>query len=166
MNGYVLWIVIGVLVGAAIIFLVIASYFDRKKAKKTKIEKTILEQKIESSRKKIIIFLNILIDQNNELLKKFQPSIGKLKMGDIKDKAKLILKKYKHTEEFKLAQKDSENNTDLFQIYNSFEINSSNTWFKKISDELEKVKNEFKKIDNEFVSLYKKNLSKLMKEVY
>lgn len=160
-----LWIIIGSLVGVVAIFLVVMSLKDRKKMKVEKEEKKRVEKIRNDSRFNLIVFLNVLIQENEKLLGKFVPSVGQLKMGDIRAKAKKALKDFRSTEEFKHAE-ESENNKKLIEVYNKFESANSNTWAKALNVEVKDLEKAQSELDTNFVKEYKSEVLKLIKESY
>lgn len=160
-----LWIIIGSLVGVVAIFLVVMSLKDRKKMKVKKQEEQRVEKIRNDSRFNLIVFLNVLISENEKLLSKFVPSVGKLKMGDIRAKAKKALKNFKDSEEYKHAE-ESESNKKLIGVYNKFESANSNTWAKALKTEVKDLEKAQSELDANFVKEYKKEALKLVKESY
>ena len=108
MGGITLWIILGVLVGAVIIFLVVASILDRRKQKKLQAELEVHNEAVQKSSGEVAIFINELVERNNKLLEEFVPSVGELKMSDIRSKAREALKDLKHSEEFSLISNEPE----------------------------------------------------------
>ena len=106
-------------------FLIIMSIRDRKKMKKEKIISDEIEKIRSVSRENVIVYLKFVFEENEKMLNNFIPSVGKLKMGDIRNMAKLSLKNFKKTDEYKYA-KDSDKNTELISIFNAFLNKNSN----------------------------------------
>ena len=158
-----IWIIIGSLVGLVAIFLVVMSIKDRKKAKKEQIEVKELEKQKEESRENVLIYLNEVILDNEKLLKSFIPSVGKIKMGDIKTKARKQLSFYKKENAYKLAM-ESEKNLKIIEVFESFIKENSNIWSKKFKKEIDDIETEIKNMDKSFVDKYKKTCHEIMKK--
>lgn len=165
MGGVTIWIIIGTLVGAVAIFLIVMSIKDRKKAKKLKAEEAEIKKKSEEGGIHTILLLLEVNNQNNKLLAKFVPSVGKIKMGDIRAKAKKVLLDFKSTETYKLAN-DLEENEKIMKIFNKFEKENSNSWTKKLASEIKFLQEESKKIKKEFKNEHLEEINLLVKEEY
>ena len=150
-----LWIIIGSLVAVVAIFLVVMSIRDRKKLKVEKKQIEAKEKAINDSRENVIFYMNVVIEQNDKLLKEFIPSVGKLKMSDIRDRAKKALKEFKFEEEYKLAA-DGEKNAKMLEVYSLLEKTNSNTWSKNLEKEVSDIKKEVSEMDKDFLNSYKK----------
>lgn len=161
----VMWIVIGVLVGVVIIFLVVASVFDKKKAKKAKVANQKLEEQKAEAGEKVTLFLDEVVARNNKLLINFKPSVGNLKMGEIKSKARKALMEFKRTQEFKYA-KASEKNTKLIKLYEDMHKDNSNVWMKHFAKELKALNNDASKISKDIKAKYAKQIDKYLEGVY
>lgn len=127
MGGITMWIILGSLVGVVAIFLVVASILDRKKAKKAKAARAELKKATDGARGNVAASVNKVIDENSKLLKDFVPSVGKVKMSEIRDKARKALDEIEKSKEFKLA-KDSDENKDLITNFGKLKEANSNTW--------------------------------------
>ena len=166
MGGTTLWIILGVLVGVVAIFLVVAAIKDRKKVKHIKKLKAEAGKKAAESKGEIAIYINLVSEANEKLLKNFVPSVGKLKMKDIKDKAKNALNKLKHTDEYRYAI-ESDQKDDIQKHFEELVHTNSNTWskncvealtfFKKLEESLE---------DKEKYQVYKKTAKESVTGVY
>lgn len=160
-----LWIIIGALVAVVALFLIVMSIKDRKKAKIVQIEKKEQDTAREGARKNVILFLNLLMDQNDKLLKDFVPSVGKLKMGDIRSKAKKAIVAFKKTREYKFAE-ESETNGELIKLVGDLEHTNSNTWNTKFKAEIKELNDAKTKLNKEFVADYKGTAQALIKDAY
>lgn len=160
-----MWIILGSLIGIVIIFLVVASMLDRKKAKRVKLEKAKLAKEIADAGGNIAIWVNITNDQNAKLLREFVPSIGELKMSDIRDRAKTSMDAIAHRKEFKLAQQAPENEKVMFHFKELREQNS-NTWETKGKESLEFFKNLESKLDVEQYKHFKEFSLKAVSAIY
>ena len=160
----VIWIIVGSLVAIVAVFLVVMSIRDRKKMKIEKVKADEIEKLREEARENVVLYLKLVIDENEKLLKNFIPSVGKLKMGDIRAKAKKALINFKNQEEFKFA-KDSEANSKLIETYKKFEKENSNVWLKHLEKNIKELNEEYIKIDKNFIKRYKP-VAKIVKEAY
>ena len=154
-----LWIIIGILVGVVTLFLIVMSIKDRKKEKLRKIELIELEKKQKQARGNVIVFLDELIIQNNKMLDNFQPSIGKIKMKNIKNISRTNLLKYKKTEEYKLASA-IKTNEKIIKYFKLFLDEYSNNWNKKLKKEINYIQKEVVFLDKEFQKVYRKEIKK------
>jgi hypothetical protein len=108
----------GVLVFLIMTFLVVMAIKDKINAKKKKIEFENFKFKQKESIKNVLIFIEEIYLYNENLLKNFKPSIGKMKMGDIKNQIKNIINNYQETKDYVLAEKRKENNKIINIIKN------------------------------------------------
>lgn len=165
MNGMIMWIVLGVLIGLVVLFLVVTSVLDRKKTKKINAAKAILKAEADSAEGKILIFANKIFEKNQKLLDEFIPSIGKIKMIDVRNKAKDALKILKSSKNFKiLIQNEGDEKT--INAINSLNGKNANTWAKDPAVIF--IKEALKNIDqtkDEYVT-FEKEVEELLKEVY
>lgn len=143
-----MWIILGSLVGIVIIFLVVASMLDRKKAKRVKLEKARLAKEIADAGGNIAIWVNLTNEQNSKLLKEFVPSIGELKMSDIREKGKASLDAIAKRKEFKLAQQAPEN-AKVMTFFEELRNQNSNTWDTKGKDAIAFFKKLESSLDQE-----------------
>ena len=143
MQGITLYIILGILIAAVITFLIVTSIFDRKKRKKLKIEKDIEDKEKSNAKKEFVAILIFILKKNQELLNDFQPSIGKLKMSDIKNKARdtiTILERSKIYNFVKMLE-----DKEIIDIFVKLKTNNSNIWKKKLTNEIEILNNIAKK---------------------
>lgn len=135
MGGLVMWIVLGSLVGVVAIFLVVASVLDRKKMKKFKAEKAVLTKNQQAARANVAIWVNIVAKENQAMLDKFVPSVGSVKMSEIRTKAKKSLELLEKRKEFKLAAEPKENK-ELIEKFKELKETNSNIWSTKLAKTL------------------------------
>lgn len=163
----VIWIVIGSLVGLIAVFLIVFSIKDRKKAKLIKEQKEEIEQKKNESSKNIVVFINELIKRNDKMLKNFVPSIGKVKMNDIRTSARKAISIFKEKQEYKMAREsETEESIEILEILNKFNEENSNIWDKKLEAEIKLLNKKQKEYEKEFVDSYKKVVKKIINEAY
>ena len=160
-----LWIIIGALVGAVAIFLVVMTIRDKKKVKIQKAEEEKLNIEKQAAGKYLIIFLIELIKKNEKTLKDFVPSVGKLKMGDIRDKAKASISSLKKGKNYRLAS-DSEANERIIELIDLFQKENSNNWNKTFTKEIAQLNKDIAKIDKEEIKELKSEIVELLKENY
>lgn len=167
MGGVTLWIILGALVGIVAIFLIVASIKDRKKVKHVKeLEKQALLA-AKASVGSVAIYINLVAQANRKLLKHFVPSVGKLKMSDIKAKAKEALKELEKSDAYTLALK-SESKDKIKKGFEELKHSNSNTWDKNASQTLKyfiEVEESLTE-DKEKYNQYKKEVKVELKRVY
>lgn len=166
MGGTTLWIILGVLVGIVALFLIVASIKDRKKVKHIKQLKADATKKADESKGEVAIYINLLSNENAKLLKRFVPSVGKLKMKDIRDKAKDALNKLKHTDEYRYAI-ESDQKDDIQKHINELVHTNSNTWDKNCGESLDFFKKLEESLeDKDKYQEYKKEAKETLAGVY
>lgn len=166
MQGTTLWIVLGALVTVVIIFLIVASVLDRKKAKKIKAEKARIEKAAESSVAKVAIWINLTIEKNRSAIKNFVPSVGKIKMKDIKEKAIKSLKLLVKSEEYNLAC-HSQEEPKVAEMTNALLKTNSTVWETTAKESVEFFKRIEKETElKETHKLFKKEAQAKIKEIY
>lgn len=143
MGGITMWIILGSLVGVVAIFLVVASILDRKKVKKVRAEKAEVTKLQQSARTNVAIWVNLVAKANSNLMKDFVPSVGSVKMSDIREKARKSLELLERKKEFKLASEAKEN-ADLMKHYQELKDTNSNIWDTKLEATLKFFINEEK----------------------
>lgn len=165
MNGMIMWIVLGVLIGLVVLFLVVTSILDRKKTKKINAAKAILKAEADSAEDKVLIFANKIITENQKLLDEFVPSIGKLKMIDVRNKAKEALKIIKSSKNFKILVQN-EGDEKIINAINSLNSKNANTWAKEPAVIF--IKESLKKVDltKEEYTTFAQEVKESLKEVY
>ena len=132
MQGITLYIILGILVGAIIIFLFVSSLLDRKKRKKLYQKELVKKNDEKAANMRVAIILKFIIDQNEALLKKFVPSVGKIKMSDIRIKARNSLQILEHSEPYSHL-KVSE--SIIVEIFEKLKTHNANIWNKKLDHE-------------------------------
>ena len=157
-----MWIIMGVLVSLIAIFLIVMAIKDKMQLKKQKEETKKLEAKQKESIKNVLVFLEEIYLYNEQLLKDFQPSIGKIKMGDIKIKIKIILTKFSVSNIFTHAKK-LEENAKIVAILEKMKKQTPTTWNKKLQNEMLLIKKEIKKLDAKFVKAQRVEFKKIVK---
>lgn len=142
MGGITMWIILGALVGVVAIFLVVASVLDKKKQKKRKAELKIMEKAKEEAAERTMVFLMLAIEKNKEALKSFVPSVGKVKMGDIRKQSKAALSKFMKTNTYTFI-KTGDTNKKIFDIFKLFNTTNSNIWESKLDKEIKYMKKKY-----------------------
>lgn len=160
-----LWIIIGSLVGVVAIFLVVMSIKDRKKTKLREAELKEVNQKKSVANAQTIVFLNELINKNEKILKDFVPSVGKYKMGDIREKAKKALNDFQKGTIYKFAS-DLEDNKKTMEIFDQFKTTNSNTWSKKLANEIKELEEVQKEMQKDFIKEAKEETKEYFEGVY
>lgn len=140
-----MWIILGALVGVVAIFLVVASILDKKKQKKRKEEIKIMEKAKEEAAERTMVFLMLAMEKNREALENFVPSVGKVKMGEIRKQSKDALAKFMKTNTYTFL-KSAEANTKTFEIFKKFNTTNSNIWETKLADEIKVLKKKYPSI--------------------
>ena len=160
-----MWIVIGVLLAVVVTFLVVASILDKKKTKKYKAEKEEKDKAMLLAGSEMELFISALIKENEKLLKNFTPSVGKLKMGDIRKKAKDAIKEFKESREYSYAS-NSEDNEFILKLTDELYKTNSNTWNKNFAKEIKKLELKVKEIDSRIKDDYKNKLNDHISRFY
>lgn len=158
----IMWIIIAILVFLIVIFLIVMAIKDKMQAKKQKEEAKKLEEKQKESIKNVLVFIEEIYLYNKQLLKDFEPSIGKIKMSDIKNKMKKILSKFSDSKIFSLAKKLKENKK-IINIFEKMKKETPTTWNRKLSSEMLLIKKEIKKLDGKFIKKQRVEFKKLVK---
>lgn len=164
MQGYVMWIVLGSLIGLVALFIVVTTILDRKKRKKLKIIEQQTKAETEEAKLEILYFASEIINGNEKLLKNFVPSVGKLKMSDIRNCAKEAIKKLMASKEFKLVV-DEDDSIRLIEAINKLKTENSNVWSKLpqvkwISEEALKL------ADTQLTDEYRNIVKEELKDIY
>lgn len=167
MGGVTLWIILGVLIGVVAIFLVVASIKDRKKVKKVRALEKQADLAAKASVGSVAIYINVVAEENRKLLKHFIPSVGKVKMSDIRDKAKEALKELEQSDAYTLALK-SESKDGIKKGFEELKRSNSNTWDKKSAETLKYFKDIEMSLteDKDKYDEYKKEVKEELKKVY
>lgn len=164
MSGYVMWAVLGSLIGLVAIFLVVTTILDRKKRKKIKDLQKQNQAEIDEAKFEILYFVSEVMKSNSKLMKNFVPSVGKIKMSDIRTKGKDAIKKIMDSKEYKLIEDEA----DVKELIGTIEIlkaTNSNIWDK--SPQAIWVNEEIKKLENSTLTQeYKDIVTETLKEIY
>lgn len=123
----IMWIILGSLIGIVAIFLIVTGVMDKKRSKKLKIQKQLEENLRKDSTDLIALWIMIVVEENQRLLNEFIPSIGLIKMQNIKQTAKSALQLLTKEQAYKLIQK-SNNYDETKKFFNELLENSSNNW--------------------------------------
>lgn len=170
MKQYTMWIVLGALILVVIGFLIFSSIWDRKKAKKAKIHEAKIKKNAHLNISKVAIWITTVVQEVDNQLKLFVPSIGKHKMSDINNIAKKEIIKIKESKEFKTIIVDKElyktfleNINNLIKckanLWKKNQIKTINFWKNQIGTSLttDEIKEEHIKFEKEI----KKKVAKL-----
>lgn len=116
----------GSLIGLVALFVVVTTILDRKKRKKIKAQETLNLAEIEEAKLEILYYVEQIVLSNEKLLKNFVPSVGKIKMSDIRNKAKEAIKKMTDSKEYKLIEYEEESK-ELLKVISALKSANSNT---------------------------------------
>lgn len=164
MGGIVMWIVLGSLIGLVALFVVVTTILDRKKRKKIKAQETLNLAEIEEAKLEILYYVEQIVLSNEKLLKNFVPSVGKIKMSDIRSKAKEAIKKMMDSREYKLIEYEEESK-ELLKVISALKSANSNTWSKM--PETKWVDEEAKKLaESNLTDEYRNIVAEALKETY
>lgn len=164
MGGIVMWIVLGSLIGLVALFVVVTTILDRKKRKKIKAQETLNLAEIEEAKLEILYYVEQIVLSNEKLLKNFVPSVGKIKMSDIRNKAKEAIKKMVDSKEYKLIEYEEESK-ELLKVISALKSANSNTWSKM--PETKWVNEEAKKLaESNLTDEYRNIVAEALKETY
>lgn len=164
MGGIVMWIVLGSLIGLVALFVVVTTILDRKKRKKIKAQETLNLAEIEEAKLEILYYIEQIVLSNEKLLKNFVPSVGKIKMSDIRNKAKEAIKKMTDSKEYKLIEYEEESK-ELLKVISALKSANSNTWSKM--PETKWVDEEAKKLaESNLTDEYRNIVAEALKETY
>lgn len=164
MGGIVMWIVLGSLIGLVALFVVVTTILDRKKRKKIKAQETLNLAEIEEAKLEILYYVEQIVLSNEKLLKNFVPSVGKIKMSDIRNKAKEAIKKMMDSREYKLIEYEEESK-ELLKVISALKSANSNTWSKM--PETKWVDEEAKKLaESNLTDEYRNIVAEALKETY
>ncbi len=149
--GWVMWLVMGLLVGVMIFFLGFSYFRDKKKNKIVIYKKIELKNITAKTSKEISLRINTIVEVNQEKIDQFVPSIGILTMKEINTIAKEMLKDIYKSNLFKkiyLADDYDPEFADNLKILIDIK---SNHWKKKCVEELKyflSLEDDLKKDDN------------------
>lgn len=175
MDGWVMWLVMGLLVSVMIFFLAISYFRDKKKNKVVIYKKIELKNITEKTSKEISLRINTIVEINNKHLIEFVPSIGKLKMMEINTISRDLLKEIYNSNIFKKIFLDPTYDQEFSINLKKLIDIKSNHWNKKCESELkyflnlendlktddkyEQLKNDIlKKVSDKFGNLNGENL--------
>lgn len=114
------------MIGLVALFVVVTTILDRKKRKKIKAQETLNLAEIEEAKLEILYYVEQIVLSNEKLLKNFVPSVGKIKMSDIRNKAKEAIKKMVDSKEYKLIEYEEESK-ELLKVISALKSANSNT---------------------------------------
>ncbi|WP_128008856.1 hypothetical protein [Mycoplasma sp. ATU-Cv-508] len=129
------WIVLGSLLGTVVVFLLISALKDKRKNYVVKKETEKHEALKEHARQLVGIWVEIVDWHNQKLLDQFVPSIGKIRMSEIRHRARTALELLTEKQEFQIMS-ESEANQDMVQAFEKLRRSNSNNWTKNNRDEL------------------------------
>ncbi|MDK2819740.1 MAG: hypothetical protein KFW07_02790 [Mycoplasmataceae bacterium] len=136
MDGWVMWLVMGLLVGVMILFLAISYFRDKKKNKVVIYKKIELKNITEKTSKEISLRINTIVEINNQHIDEFVPSIGKLKMIEINTISRSLLKEIYNSNIFKKIFLDPTYDQEFSINLKKLIDIKSNHWNKKCEQEL------------------------------
>ncbi len=134
----IMWIILGSLIAVVAIFLIFTGLMDRKKTKKIRAKNRELELLRQDAGDLIAIWVNIVIESNNQLLKQFVPSVGHFKMKHLCASAKkslILLTKQQPYELIKDSKGEKERN--ICQKFDELLNDNSNNWSKNHAQTVE-----------------------------
>ncbi|MGL5205685.1 MAG: MHJ_0274 family protein [Metamycoplasmataceae bacterium] len=149
-TGWVMWLVMGLLVGVMIFFLGFSYYRDKKKNKIIIYKKIELKNITEKTSKEISLRINTIVEVNQEKIENFVPSIGELTMKEINTISKDLLKDIYKSNLFKKIYLAEDYDPEFADNLKSLIDQKSNHWNKKCVKELEyfmNLENELKDIE-------------------
>lgn len=164
MDGYVMWIVLGALIGLVALFIIVTTILDRRKRKKLKEIEKQTQAETEEAKLEIMYFASEIIKGNEKLLKDFVPSVGKLKMSDIRNCAKEAIKKLIISKEYRLIE-DEEDSIRLVAAINKLKSENSNIWSKLA--EVKWINEEAAKLpETQLTDEYRNIVKEELKDIY
>ncbi|MGL5732824.1 MAG: MHJ_0274 family protein, partial [Metamycoplasmataceae bacterium] len=149
-TSWVMWLIMGLLVGVMIFFLGFSYYRDKKKNKIIIYKKIELKNITEKTSKEISLRINTIVEVNNEKVENFVPSIGELTMKEINTISKDMLKDIYKSNLFKKIYLAEDYDPEFADNLKSLIDQKSNHWNKKCTKELEyflNLENELKNTD-------------------
>lgn len=161
----VMWIILGTLIGVVAIFLIITSVLDKKKEKQFKARKAEESKEREASVGNVAIWINEISKRNEELLATFVPSIGEIKMKDVKSRAKASLSELIDSKAFAMAIA-SEKGNEIADAIKTLDKTNANSWSKTCRKELDLFIKTESKLDLENYSVFKEKTVKVVGEHY
>lgn len=164
-NGLVLWIILGALIVVVFAFLVFTSVMDKKKEKKFKAQKAEEEKEKIASRGNIAIWINEIKKHNDALLGNFVPSVGKLKMGEIRTKARECVSELMASRAYAMT-KDTDANIDVVDAIKKIFETNSNIWGTNCTDEFKMFIEIESELEKEKYAEFKEATVAKVKETY
>ena len=149
--GWVMWLVMGLLVGVMIFFLGFSYFRDKKKNKIVIYKKIELKNITAKTSKDISLRINTIVEINQEKIDQFVPSIGILTMKEINTIAKEMLKDIYKSNLFKKIYLADDYDPEFADRLKTLIDVKSNHWSKKCVEELKYfllLENELKTDDN------------------
>lgn len=134
--GWVMWLVMGLLVGVMIFFLGFSYFRDKKKNKIVIYKKIELKNITEKTSKEISLRINTIVEVNQEKINNFVPSIGILTMKEINTIAKDMLKDIYKSNLFKKIYLAPDYDPEFADNLKKLIDQKSNHWSKKCASEL------------------------------
>ncbi|MGL5617643.1 MAG: MHJ_0274 family protein [Metamycoplasmataceae bacterium] len=147
-TGWVMWLVMGLLVGVMIFFLGFSYYRDKKKNKIMIYKKIELKNITEKTSKEISLRINTIVEVNHEKIENFVPSIGELTMKEINTISKDMLKDIYKSNLFKKIYLAEDYDPEFADNLKNLINQKSNHWSKKCVRELEYFLNLEKELEN------------------
>lgn len=136
MDGWVMWLVMGLLVGVMIMFLAFSFFRDKKKNKVVIYKKIELKNITEKTSKDISLRINTIVEINNEKVLNFIPSIGILTMMEINTISKNMLKEIYKSNLFKKIYLADDCDPEFADSLKKLIDTKSNHWNKKCDKEI------------------------------
>lgn len=147
--GWVMWLVLGLLVGVMIFFLGFSYYRDKKKNKIVIYKKIELKNITEKTSKEISLRINTIVEVNQEKIDNFVPSIGVLTMKEINTISKDMLKDIYKSNLFKKIYLAEDYDPEFADNLKKLIDQKSNHWSKKCADELKYFLNLEEQLKND-----------------
>ncbi len=136
MDGWVLWLVMGLLVGVMIFFLGFSYFRDKKKNKVVIYKKIELKNITDKTSKEISLRINTIAEVNEKKIIEFVPSIGVLTMKEINTISKDMLKDIYKSNLFKKIYLADDYDPEFASSLKTLIDVKSNHWNKKCQNEL------------------------------
>lgn len=136
MDGWVMWLVMGLLVGVMIIFLGFSFFRDKKKNKVIIYKKIELKNITDKTSKDISLRINTIVEVNNMKILNFVPSIGVLTMKEINSISKNMLKEIYKSNLFKKIYLADDYDPEFADSLKILIDTKSNHWNKRCEKEI------------------------------
>ncbi len=137
MQGWLMWLVMGLLLGAMIAFLVFSFFRDKKKNKVVIYKRIQLKNITEKTSKDISLRINSIVQVNNYNVENFVPSIGVLTMKEINTVSKNLLKEIYKSNLFKKIYLADDYDPKFAASLKKLIDVKSNHWTKKCQTEIQ-----------------------------